>query len=62
MQDPIYGYSKIHSSSFSAFKNTCEYACALDIQEKKLGYGKLIQYILYAGIAVGIYFVFKGNV
>lgn len=60
--EPIYFFKKTHSNSYSAFKNTCEYACALDIQEKKFGYGKLLQYILYTGIAVGIYFIYKGNV
>ena len=61
MQNHLY-FKQTHSSSFSAFKNTCDYACALDIQEKKLGYGKLIQYFIYAGIAVGVYFIYKVNV
>lgn len=55
-------FRKFHANSSIAFPNTCEYACALDIQEKKFGYGKLLQYILYTGIAVGIYFIYKGNI
>lgn len=58
--DPIYGYKKTSSNSFSAFRNTCEYACALDIQEKKLGYGKLLQYLIAACAVVVLVYFWRG--
>lgn len=62
MQAPIYGYSRMHSTSSSAFRNTCEYACALDVQTKRFGYGKNLQYIFCVAIVAVGYIFYKGLV
>ena len=51
---------KTYSNASIAFPNTCEYACALDIQAKKpFGFGKLMEVFLIALLPAVSFYIYK---
>jgi len=60
MQNQSPYFRKFHANSSIAFPNTCEYACALDIQAKKpFGFGKLMEVFLIALLPAVSFYIYK---